>query len=76
MGHNSKGTGKSGRNSAFLWRNLKDCGVVGASIWQREMVDDWGDAQDPDGVPSMGGATDHGDDGKLWVRRRVLLPGG
>ena len=38
--------------------------VVGAVIWKREMGVDQGDAQGPDGISPLGGATDHGYDGE------------
>ena len=65
VGHNSKGTGKQGRNGAGLGRNVQGGGTVGAIIWQRELGSDWGDAQVPDGVPPLGGATYHGDNGEM-----------
>ena len=73
-GNDSEGTGKDGINSAGPGINVQGGGAVGAIICQRDLGGDWGDAQGPDGVPSSGGATDHGDDGKTQGRRRVGVP--
>ena len=35
------------------------------------MGGDQGDAKGPDGLPPLGSATDHGDDGEMWGRLRV-----
>ena len=58
-------------NSAGPGRNLQVSGAVGVTLWKRELGGDRGDAQGSVSVPPSGGATDHGDDGGTWGRRRV-----
>ena len=76
MGRDGKGTGKYGSNGGVPVRNVQDGVTVGAIIWHRKLVGDRVDAQGTDGVPSLGGATDHGDDRETWGRRRVVVPRG
>ena len=76
MGHDSKVARKDGRNGAVPGINVQGGGTFGAIIWQREMGGDRGDAQGPDGVPTSGGVTDHGDDGETRGRWRVRVPSG
>ena len=76
VGHDSKGTGKNRRNGEVLGSNVQVGGSVGDIIWHRELGGDQRDAQDPDGVPSSSGATNHGDDGEARGRRRVGVPSG
>ena len=72
----SKGNEKYRSNSAVPGSNVQGNGSVGTIIWQQEMVGDRGDAQGSYGVPSSGGATDHGDDGETRGRRRVGVTSG
>ena len=74
LSHNIKGDIKYGINVAGLGSDVQWGGVFSAVIWQRELGGDRGDAQGPDIVPTMGGATDHGDYGKTRGIRRVGLP--
>ena len=64
MGHDSKGARKYGNNSEGTGSYVQGGGAVGDIIWQRELGGDRGDAQGPDGVPTSGGATDHGMEAK------------
>ena len=52
-------------------RNVQGCGSVGVTLWNQYFVGDWGDAQAPNSVTPLVGATDRGNDGKKWGRRRV-----
>ena len=76
VGHDSEGDRKDGSNGAGPGRNINVGGTVGAIIWQRYLGGDWGDAQGPNGVPPLVGATDHRDDGETRGRRRVGIPSG
>ena len=46
---------------------------MGVIVLHRELGYDRGDALGPGGVTSMGGTTDHGDDGKKRGRWRVVV---
>ena len=72
--HDSEGDIKDGSNGAVPGINVQGGGAVSDIIWQREIGGDQGDAQGPDGVPPLGGVTDHGDDGKTQDRLRVGVP--
>ena len=72
----SEGPRKENSNGAGPGRNVQGGGAVGINLWKKELGGDRGDAQGPDGVPPLGGAKDHRDDGKTWGRRRVGLSRG
>ena len=74
VGNSSEGDRKDVSNGAGPGSDVQGSGVVGAIIWQQDLGGDRRDAQSPDGVPPSGGATDHRDDKKIQVRRRVGLP--
>ena len=76
VGHDIEGTRKDMSNGAGLGSNVQGGDAVGAIIWHRDLGDDQGDAQVPDGVPLSGGATDHWDDVEARGRRRVGVPRG
>ena len=70
-GDDSESSRKYRINSAVPGSNVHVSGTVGVSIWKRELGGGRGDAKGPDSISTSGGATDHGDDGETWVRRRV-----
>ena len=72
--HDISGDREDGSNSAVPGINLKFGGAVGAVIWQRDMGGDRGDAQCPDGITPSGDATDHGYDGEMRGKQRVVVP--
>ena len=74
VGHYSEGTRNDGTNGAGLGRNVQGGGAVGAVVWQQDLGGYRGDNQGPDGIPPLGGMTDHGDDVKTGGRRRVEVP--
>ena len=76
MGGDSKGSRKYRSNGTGPGRNVKGGGAVGVTILNRELGGDQGDAQGPDGVSTLGGATDHGDESEIWGRRRVGVSSG
>ena len=63
MGNGSKGAGKDRRNYACPGIDVQGGGAVGDIVWQKDLGDDGGYTEGPGGVPPLGGATDHGDDG-------------
>ena len=71
LGHGREGTRKERSNVAVPGRNVQGGGKVGAIIWKQEMGGDQVDDQSPDGVPSLVGEMDHGDDDKTRDRQRV-----
>ena len=66
VGHDSDGSRKNGSNVALPGSNVQGNDTICVNLLNREMGDDWGDAQGPDRVPPSGGATDHGDDRETW----------
>ena len=76
VGDDIKGYRKDRSNGAGPGRNLKVVGTVDVTLWKQEVGGDRGDAQGPDRIPPSGGALDHGDDGKTWGRRRVVVSRG
>ena len=76
VGHDSESARKDRSNGAVLGSNVQCSGAIDGVIWQQDLGGDQGDAQGPDGVPTLGGATDHGDDIETRGRRRVVLPSG
>ena len=71
MGYDSEGTGKDGSNGAGPGRNVHGGDAVDDIIWQQDLGGERGYVQGTDGIPSSGGATDHGDAGETRGRRRV-----
>ena len=67
----SNGPRKDGSNVVGPWKNLQGGGAVNVTLWKRELVGDRVDAEGPDRVSPSVGATDHRDDGEIWVRWRV-----
>ena len=76
MGHDSEGSIKDRSNGAGPGRNVQYGGSFGVTLCKRELGGDRVDAQGPDGVLPSDGATDHGDGGKTWGRRRVVVSSG
>ena len=74
--HDIKGSRKDGSNGAGPVRNVKGRGAVGAPLWKLDLGGDRVDTQVPEGIPLSSGATDHGDDGETWGRRRVGVSSG
>ena len=74
MGNGSKGVGKDGSNGACPGNGVQGSGVVGALVLQQDLGGDGGDVPGPGGVPPPSNVTDHGDDDKMWSRRRVVVP--
>ena len=74
VGDDSEGYRKDGSNSEGPGSNVLGGGVVCVTIWKRYLGGDRGNAQGTDGVPPLSGATDNGDDGETWGRRRVGVP--
>ena len=56
--------------------DVQDSVSVGVTLWKRYLGGNRGYSQVPDGVPPSGGATDRGDGGEMWGRRRVGVPSG
>ena len=73
VGNGSKGAGKNDRNSADLGIDLQGSDTVGALLGQQDLGGDRGDYQSPGGVPPLGGAMDHGDEGQTRGRQRVIV---
>ena len=73
MGDDIEGYRKDRSKGAVPGSNIQGGGAFGVTIWKRELGGDWGYDQGPDGVPPSGGATDRGDDGETWGRRRVIV---
>ena len=71
VGHGIKGDRKGGINSVVPGSDVQGGDAVGAIIWQQDLGGDRWDAQGPDRVPPLCGATDHRDDGETRGRRRV-----
>ena len=65
VGNDNEVNIKDGSNGAVQGINVQGSGAVGNIIWQQELGGYRVDAQGPDSVPSSGGTTDHGDDGKV-----------
>ena len=76
VGNNSEGARKDRSNGAVPESNVKGSKAVGDVIRQQDMGGHRRNSQGPDGVPSLGGATDHGDDGKTWGKSRLGVPSG
>ena len=74
MGHGSEGARKDRSNGEVPGSYLQGGGTVGANIWQWDLGGDQGYVQGPGRVPPLGGATDHGDDGKTQGSQRVGVP--
>ena len=71
VGGGSKCYREDGSNGAGPGSDVQGSGPVIVTLWKKESGGEQGYAQGPDGVPPSGGATDHGDDSKMWVRLRV-----
>ena len=71
MGDDSEGDIKDGSNGAGTSRNVQGDVSVGVTLWRIELGGDRRYAQGTEIVPPLGGATDNGDAGKMWGRRRV-----
>ena len=71
MGDDSEGSREDRSNSAGPGSDVTGSGAVSVTLRKQELGGDRGDAQGSDSVPPLGGATDHGDDGKPWGWRRV-----
>ena len=76
VGGDSDGSREEGRTGTVPGSDVQCSGTVGVTLWKRDIGDDQGDAQGPDGVPPSGSATDHGDDGEMWGRLRVGVSSG
>ena len=64
VGDDSKGSRKDESNSAGPGGNVQIGGAISFNLWNRELGGDQGYSKGPDGVPTSGGVTDHGDDSK------------
>ena len=73
VGHDSEGSRDNVSSGAGLRINVQGFGAVVVTLWKKELGGNRVDAQVPDDVTPLVGATDQGDDGETWVWWRVVV---
>ena len=73
VGHYSEGSRYNVSSGAGLEINVQGFGAVVVTLWKKELGGNRVDAQVPDDVTPLVGATDQGDDGETWVWWRVVV---